>query len=476
MTVTVSPGKISGAIPIPGSKSHTIRALLIAALADGDSTIRRPLRSADTAACIDALGELGVDITDDGDVIRVTGRGPHLARPAGTIDCANSGTTLYLMLSVAALQSFPVRFDGDDQLRRRSAGPLLAALESCGARVDRENGDCVPLTITGPIATPAGGTSAAGIGTAATPSDGSSAVGGSAPIGKPAATGKAAVAPRVSISCPTSQYLSSLLLAAPLSAAGIDIDVPLLHERPYVGLTLGWLDRQGIDYARDEWRRFTLPGGQRYTAYDAPVPGDFSSATFFIVAAAATGSDVELLGLDMTDSQGDKAVIAMVERLGARVTVGAESIRIHGPERLSGGTIDLNATPDALPALALLGTTCSETLRLVNVPQAREKETDRIAVMADVIARLGGSAEELPDGLVVHPRRLRGGTVDSAGDHRVAMAAAIAGLFAEAAVTVTRADVASITFPGFYDLLAAAGARLSTAASAGHGAPPSEEA
>ncbi len=423
MTVTVSPGRISGAIPIPGSKSHTIRALLIAALADGDSTIRRPLRSADTAACIDALTAMGVGIADDGDTIRVTGRGPLLRQPEQTIDCANSGTTLYLMLGVAALQSFRVRFDGDDQLHRRSAAPLLAALEACGVRVERENGDCVPFSITGPI----GG-----------------------------------ARPRISISCPTSQYLSSLLLASPLSEAGLEIDVPLLNERPYVDLTLSWLDRQRIAYERDAYRRFTIPGGQRYTAYDAPVPGDFSSATFFVAAAAATGSDVELVGLDMADSQGDKAVVTMVEELGATVTTGTDSIRIRGPQQLTGGTIDLNATPDALPALALLGTTCSGTLRLVNVPQAREKETDRIAVMAAVIASLGGRAEELPDGLLVHPERLAGGTVDSAGDHRVAMAAAVAGLFARSAVSVTRAEVASITFPGFYDLLSAAGARLAT--------------
>ncbi|TVQ26991.1 MAG: 3-phosphoshikimate 1-carboxyvinyltransferase [Spirochaetaceae bacterium] len=439
MTVTVSPGKISGAIPIPGSKSHTIRALLIAALADGESTIGRPLRSADTAACIDALRAMGVGITDgvdttdragkSDDAIRVNGRGPRLKAPAGTIDCANSGTTLYLMLSVAALQSFPVRFDGDEQLRRRPAGPLLTALEASGASVDRENGDCVPLTVTGPIG----------------------------------ATGQAGHRPQMSIACPTSQYLSSLLLAAPLSEGGIDIDVPLLNERPYVDLTLSWLDRQQIAYERDAYRRFTVPGGQRYTSYDAPVPGDFSSATFFIAAAAATGSDVELVGLDMADSQGDKAVIAMVEQLGARVSTGADSIRISGPKRLSGGTIDLNATPDALPALALLGTTCSQELHLVNVPQAREKETDRIAVMAAVIAALGGRAQELPDGLIVHPVRLKGGTVDSAGDHRVAMAAAVAGLFSDAPVSVTRAQVASITFPGFYDLLSAAGAQLSTA-------------
>ncbi|MFW6261604.1 MAG: 3-phosphoshikimate 1-carboxyvinyltransferase [Spirochaetota bacterium] len=438
MNVTVHPGTLSGTLPMPGSKSHTIRALLVAALARGESRISGALDSADTAACIRILRELGVEIqAEDADgaaaglTLRVTGRDGRFAPPAGPLDCANSGTTLYLALSAAALQDFPVTLTGDEQLQRRSAGPLLAALESMGANVERRGtGDCVPLTVTGPIR---GG--------------------------------------RVSIECPTSQYLSSLLLAAPLAPAGMEIDVPLLNERPYVGITLSWLDGQGVAYERDGWSRFAVAGGGAYRAFERRVPADFSSATFFLAAAAVTGSRLTLNGLDMDDSQGDREVVRILERLGCAVEVGEQRVTIGGPgspattgahtgARLAGGEIDLNAIPDSLPALAVVGTTCAEALRLTNVPQAREKETDRIAVMARVINDLGGRAGELSDGLVVHPARLKGGTVDSAGDHRVAMAAAVAGLCADGPVTVTNAGVADITFPGFYELLASAGARV----------------
>lgn len=444
VNVTVHPGTLSGAHPMPGSKSHTIRALLVAALAGGESRITGALDSADTAACIRILRELGVEIrveeADGGSAapsgpaaglsLRVTGRAGGFSPPEGPLDCANSGTTLYLALSAAALQAFPVTFTGDEQLQRRSAGPLLAALESMGARVERRGtGDCVPLTVTGPME---GG--------------------------------------RVSVECPTSQYLSSLLLAAPLAPKGMAIDVPLLNERPYVELTLSWLDHQGIEYEREGWSRFAVPGGAAYRAFERRVPADFSSATFFLAAAAVTGSRLTLTGLDMGDSQGDREVVRILERLGCDVETGEGRVTIGGPGSpaapaetpagLAGGEIDLNAIPDSLPALAVVGTTCAEPLRLTNVPQAREKETDRIAVMARVINGLGGSAEELADGLVVHPERLKGGTVDSAGDHRVAMAAAVAGLCADGPVTVTNAGVADITFPGFYELLAEAGARV----------------
>ena len=464
MNVTVHPGTLTGRVVIPASKSHTIRALLIAALADGRSTITGALDSEDTQACIRILRGLGTEIetvpsggglqaddlrpgsarsTGSLDII-VQGTGGRFREPDAPLDCANSGTTLYLALSVAALQPFSVTFTGDDQLQRRSAGPLLRALESMGATVTRADPtsgpvDCVPLTITGPIR------------------------GGA-----------------LTIECPTSQYLSSLLLAAPLTERGMEITVPLLNERPYVDLTLSWLDRQGVAYERTEYERFVVGGGRAYETFSRRVPGDFSSATFFVAAAAATGSTLRLDGLDMNDSQGDRAVVAIAKELGCRVTIEPDSITVTGPSNrggaggradgngrgaeaiapLAGGEFDLNAIPDALPALAVLGTLCREPLRLVNVPQARQKETDRIAVMAKVITSLGGKATELPDGLVVEPGRLRGGAADSAGDHRVAMALAVAGLAADGPVTVENAGVAAITFPGFYEMLASVGAEV----------------
>ena len=425
MNVTVSPGGIEGAVRIPGSKSHTIRALLLAALAEGESTIDFPLESEDTFACRDLVRALGVPVTEvtntDGGIDRYVVRGGTLAAPEQEIDCRNSGTTVFLAMGIAALQSFPVRLTGDEQLQRRSAGPLLDALTELGATVEYHGAEgCVPLAITGPIR---GG--------------------------------------EVTIESPISQYLSSLILAAPLTEEGMTINVALLNEAPYAGITLSWVRDRGAVVGQDEWRRFRIPGGQHYHPFHKSIPADFSSATFFMAAAAATDSKITLQGLDMNDAQGDKAVLGMLQKLGAttRVKPDEMSIEVSGGW-LSGGTFDLNATPDALPTLAVLGTMCSEPIHLVNVPQARTKETDRIAAMAGIINSLGGSAAELPDGLIVRPGRLAGGTVDSYGDHRIAMAMAVAGLIAKDPITITNAGVAAITFPGFYKLLASCGAHV----------------
>lgn len=437
MRVTVSPGPLSGRVAIPPSKSHTIRALVIAALAEGISHIRHPLESADTLACITVLRGLGVGIDEARDAtghltgLTVTGRGGSFTPPAGELDCGNSGTTFYIMLSVASLAGFPVRLTGDAQVRRRPAGPLLDALEDLGAVVARYGeADCAPVTVTGPLR---GG--------------------------------------RTSISCPTSQYLTSLLIAGPLAPGDSVIDVTLLNERPYVGMTLDWLDRQSIDYRRTGWEAFHVPGGQHYRSFDRVVPGDFSAATFFLAAAAVTGSTLALSGLDMSDSQGDREVIPILERIGCRIASRPDTVTITGPRaaaddaggaaRVEGGTLDLNALPDALPALAVVGTTAASPLRLTNVPQARQKETDRIAVMAEELRVLGARVEEEPDGLIVHPSKLVGGSVSSHGDHRVAMALAVAALRADGPVTIEQAQCVDVTFPGFFDALKRCGAAVS---------------
>ncbi len=412
MDVTVSPGRLPGRVVVPGSKSHTIRALVIAALARGQSHILQPLESADTESCVRVLRALGIKIDEEREraalaALHVRGGGGTFSHPDGPLDCANSGTTFFVMLSVAALAGFPVTLTGDDQLQRRSAGPLLAALEALGATVERTNGDCAPVTVIGPLR------------------------GGAA-----------------SIACPTSQYLSSLLLATPMASGTSTIAVPLLNERPYVHMTLGWLDAQSITYEREALSRFRIPGGQAFHAFTRSVPADFSAATFFLAAAAVTGSELLIQSLDMTDSQGDKEVVHILERLGCSVQTEADGVRIAGG-RLAGGEIDLNAIPDALPALAVVGTACSEPLRLVNVPQAREKETDRIAVMAEELRKLGARVDELADGLVVHPSELAGGTVESHGDHRIAMAASILALSANSPVKINNTACIATSYPKF---------------------------
>jgi 3-phosphoshikimate 1-carboxyvinyltransferase len=333
----------------------------------------------------------------------------------------NSGTTLFLALAAAALGDAPVCFTGDEQIARRSAAPLLDALAGLGVEVHAADGGCIPITVKGPWK---GG--------------------------------------KVCIECPTSQYLSALLLAAPLAPSGVvtEIEVPLLNEKPYIEMTLSYLKVQGIAYeGAADFSRFVIPGGGAYKPINGPVPGDFSSAAFPAAAAAITGGPLEILGLDPSDSQGDKAFMEMLALMGCDVhwTRGTEwTLRVErGGGPLHGGVFDLNATPDLLPIMAVTAAYAWGDTALVNAAHARIKETDRIAVMAEELGKLGVGVEERPDGMVIHgkgEKALSGGITDSRGDHRIAMALAVGALGAAGPIAIERAECAAVTYPGFLEL------------------------
>jgi 3-phosphoshikimate 1-carboxyvinyltransferase len=501
-TETVHPSPVAGTVTVPSSKSHTIRALLIAGCASGTTRIRNALDSSDARSCIAALTALGVTVTTldrtatgltlqvvpppGGMLAGFADDNPGSATEAnrtGRIDVGNSGTTLYLMTALAALRPGGICFDGDGSIRRRSAAQLLDALRALGARVDEP-------AVTGdtPSEDRTAAPTAGGIDVSTdTPAP------GCAPycVAGPWMAGRT-----VAVESPTSQFLSALLLAAPLvsldSAAemtapepageargdsfdGVNdaratrFDVRLLNERPYVDMTCWWLDEQGISYVRDGYDHFTVPAGQRYQPFERALPGDYSSATFWFCAAAVTGRSVTVRGLARDDVQGDREVLEILSALGCDVVWGAGN-EIDGTDTVGGadatdgvtvsgalvrgGSFDLNPMPDALPALAVVACYAPEDIELRNVPQARQKETDRIAVMAAELGRLGGRVEERDDGIVIHPSPLSGGTVSSHGDHRVAMAMAIAALGATAPVTITDAAAAAVTYPAFFDELA----------------------
>ncbi len=408
---------LKGQIRIPSSKSHTIRALIIATLADGKSELLNPLISGDTKSCCKTCEALGAEIQYFENKWIIKGTGGNLKNPDNVIDVGNSGTTLYITLSAAALGKSSYEFTGDYQIQRRPATSLLNSLNDLGAEAISVKGNgCAPITVCGPI------------------------YGG-----------------KTVIECPTSQYLSSLLLCCPLAQGTSEINVPLLNEQPYVEMTLDWLTRQGIKFQNKDFKKFKIPGNQKYRFFSREIPADFSSATFFLVAAAITNSEVTLLGLDMTDSQGDKKVVEMLRKMGAKIETGNNFVKVCGGE-LNGAELDLNSTPDAIPAMAVAGCFAKGETRLINVPQAREKETDRIAVMCKELKKLGANIEELADGLVIKNSNLKGGNVCGHDDHRVVMAMAVAGLRTETPVVVNSAEAMDITFPNFVELMNSLGA------------------
>jgi 3-phosphoshikimate 1-carboxyvinyltransferase len=453
MRAVIKPRSFSGTVRVPASKSHTIRRLLVAALAEGVSEIWYPLDSLDGRSCAGVCRALGAGIEERraagtgcpnppdeaGEALvrwTVRGTGGRLAAPGTPLDVGNSGTTLFLALALAALGNSPVTFTGDEQIKRRSAGPLLEALGKFGAAAESAENGCVPITVRGPWR---GG--------------------------------------RASVACPTSQYLSALLLAAPLAPAGIvtEIDVPLLNEKPYIELTLSYLDAQKARYERaGDFSYFRIFGGASYRPFSGNVSGDFSSAAFPAAASIISGGGgLTLLGLDPDDCQGDRAFFAMLEKMGCKASWrkndgkdaagGGWALSLSGRLPLRGGTFDLNATPDLLPVMAVLGAFAEGETALVNAAHARIKETDRIAVMAGELSKLGVDVLEKPDGLVVRGRGgcrgRRPGTgllrLDGHGDHRVVMALAAAALGAAGPVEISGAESAAVTYPLFLEQIGA---------------------
>ena len=465
MTATITPHKFSGTVEIPASKSHTIRQLLIASLADGESIITNPLDSLDTRSCIEACKVFGAQIIEvyDNDKklvsIRIIGNNnfkylsnqqfsccstekPTIKTSCNSvssvvnsskIDVGNSGTTLYLALAIAGLQSQEIVFTGDESIQKRSAAPLLNALAGLGVQVQSNNG-CAPITIKGPY------------------------TGG-----------------KVSLPCPTSQYLSALLIASPLAHAGTvtEINVPLLNEKPYIEMTLSYLDKYLVSGTHKENPKyimktqkgeysFEIPGGSEWKSFSSDVPGDFSSAAF-PAAAAITGGPVTLSGLDFKDTQGDKYFFEMLKLMGCDVqwdencSNNTPSVTISRKNPLCGGTFDLNETPDLLPAAAVVAAYAKGDTALVNVAHARIKETDRITVITQELAKLGVSCTEKPDGLIIHGKGSlfppENPVIDGHNDHRIVMAFAVSALGSPVPIKITTSECADVTYPGFFSIL-----------------------
>ncbi len=401
-------------VRIPGSKSHSIRALLIACFARGTSRIENLLISSDTKSTMKAIEDLGcrLEYADDGNTLIVDSTDMGKGLEKASLDLGNSGTGTYLLLGLAASLGIPVTIYGDESLNSRPIGPLCDAYRKLGAKVADNDGK-PPVTIQGPLK---GG--------------------------------------EVSIECRTSQYLSSLLMAGVLSKGEVRISCPILYEKPYVSITLKWLDEQKVDYSiSKDLEHSSVMGNGKYRCLDTMIGGDFSSASFFFCLAAAKGISLRVLGLDRNDPQGDKRVLEVLEKMGCTTEWTEGGVIVTGPEELLGGTFDINDIPDALPILSAIAPLATEDVKLTNVPQARIKETDRIAVMRENLEALGADVEEESDGIVIHKGSvLHGAKVKGYDDHRVIMALSILGAVIPG-IEIDSTDKAAVTFPSFFELL-----------------------
>lgn len=423
MKLSVANSQIGGEIAVPGSKSHTIRGIAAGLMAEGRTTLVAPLESADTLSTLRAAQLLGAEVEQNATRWVISGTGGCLKKPGKVIDMGNSGTGLRMLTALAATADFEVAFDGDESLRTRLMQGELDALEHLGVRTFSRNGRC-PLSVRGKLR---GG--------------------------------------RAEVDGTTSQFVSALLFAAAFAPEDTELRLPFLNEKPYVSLTLKWLEKLGIklEYS-DDLQDFKVFGNQSFAAGEHVIPADFSTSAFPLIAAAAASDTrgVKILHLDFSDVQGDKAVFGFLEKMGAVFERSGSDITVRRPANgLRGGVFDLNATPDALPAMAVAAAAAKGETQLLNAPQARVKETDRIACMTRELRKMGVAVEELPDGMVIQGGALHGSAdLQSYGDHRIAMALAVGALCATSPSVIDGIECAAVTYPGFVNDFRSLGANM----------------
>jgi 3-phosphoshikimate 1-carboxyvinyltransferase len=383
---------IVGSIRPPGSKSITNRALVVAALADGVTSLTGVLDSRDTEVMIDSLRRLGISVdqsrTDR--TVRVTGGSGHIPAASADLWLENSGTSIRFLTAVCALGRGRYRLDGNARMRERPIGDLLDSLRQFGIAVQSELGtDCPPVIVLGD-GLPGGMTTInAGV---------------------------------------SSQFLSAMLMVAPCSAGPVEIRLagPPVSE-PYIDMTLDVMSRFGVTVDRSVPGTYRI-GPQSYRGRGYDIEPDASAASYFFAAAAVTGGEVTVEGLTASALQGDVHFVDALERMGCHVTWGDRSITVRGGGKLSGIDVDMNAISDTAQTLACVAPFADGPTRIRNVAHMRHKETDRVSAVVTELSGLGLRVEEHPDGMTIHPGPLHGGTVATYDDHRMAMSFALLGL------------------------------------------------
>lgn len=406
---------------IPGSKSITNRALLVAALADGESELTGALHSDDTRYMASALNALGIAVESDepGERFHVRGGGGTFPAEQADLFVGNAGTAMRFLTAALPLGRGTFRIDGIPRMRQRPIAPLLDALNALGADAVSEAGTGCP-----PVVVRANGLRG----------------------------GRAAMAGDQS-----SQFFSALLLAAPYAEQGVELEViGDLVSKPYMTMTAAVMRDFGVEVEldTDTWRCFRVAPGQRYTGRAYHVEPDASNASYFFAAAAVTGGRVRVEGLGARSTQGDLRFIDVLAAMGARVTITDSYVEVIGPPggKLRGVDLDLNAISDTAQTLAAIAPFAEGPTRIRGIAHARLKETDRVSALATELRRLGQGVEEHPDGLTIHPAPVTPADIHTYDDHRMAMSFSIAALRAPGIRILDPGCVAK-TFPDFFTRL-----------------------
>jgi 3-phosphoshikimate 1-carboxyvinyltransferase len=404
---------LDGEVAVPGSKSFTARALVIGALASGETLLRNPLRAEDIEYLIQGLEALGVQVEPGPDRLLIQGTGGRLSSPFGPIFLGGAGTAVRFLTTAAGLSRGRVVIDGNQRMRERPIQELLEALKPLGivARATKGNG-CPPVMIEnarfeGGRTTLRGGKS--------------------------------------------SQFLSSILLCGPYARRGVEVEVTQDQvSRSYVDLTMAIMRDFGVPVTHRDYRRFRVTAGA-YSGREYCIEGDMSSASYFFAAAAITEGRIRVRGVNPDTLQGDKGLLDVLEAMGCRVRWGKGFVEVCGGP-LRGVHVDMKAMPDSVQTLAVVAAFASGTTQISEVGHLRYKETDRLAALKQELGKMGIEAAIGEKTLVVKGGNTRGAEIDTYKDHRMAMAFAVAGLRVPG-IVIRDPDCVNKSFPTFWTLL-----------------------
>jgi 3-phosphoshikimate 1-carboxyvinyltransferase len=409
---------------VPGSKSYTNRALIIAALARGPSTLLGTLESDDTNVARRALSSLGIPIEQASRTIRVDGQAGRLCDPGQTLNLGNSGTSVRFFTALLTLAGFPCMITGNARMQQRPIADLIEALNGLGANVTSiEKTGCPPIHI------------------------GQQRLKG----------GTTAISGAIS-----SQFLSALLMVAPYAHHEVILQVhDQLVSVPYVDMTLDIMARFGVQVQHENYERFVIAGQQCYQGQEYLVEGDASSATYFWGLAALLGGKMTIRNIPSSSAQADLKFLQVLERMGCEISR-CDGLTVQGPDLLKPlGEIDLNDLPDAAMTVAVLAAFCNGKTHICNVSNLRVKETDRLHALATELRKIGVMVEEFPDGLSIagDPASLHGADIETYDDHRMAMCFGMAGVRLRG-IEIQDPSCVSKTYPGFWEDLKHLGVNL----------------
>lgn len=408
-SVTITPKNLNGSVTLPPSKSLSHRAIICASLAEGVSEINNVGMSEDIDVTIESMKKLGAVITKDGDRLIIDGTNTLKTNEPLTLDCNESGSTLRFLIPLALHCGHPITYIGKGRLPERPLNTYYTIFDRF--KISYENADGkLPLTV------------------------------GSGDI-----SGLIEIEGNIS-----SQFISGLLLSLPFYNFNSEIRVTTpLESKGYVDMTIDVMRQFGIEVKNNNYHSFKVSGGQRYKSTNYTIEGDFSQAAFFL-ASGALGSFVVCKGLNLESRQGDRGIIDIIKRMGGNIVAEEDGVAAL-PSKLHGCVIDASQTPDLVPVLAVLGALAEGETVINNATRLRIKESDRLTAIAEQLNALGATVIEKTDGLIIEGiESLKGGTVNSCNDHRIAMSIAIASACCGEEVVVNDSDCVKKSYPHFW--------------------------